>query len=50
MIDHHQGAVDMCVDVMTNGQEPVLQQIANDMLAAQTAQISLMQEMLAAVG
>ena len=50
MIDHHQGAVDMCVDVMTNGHEPVLQQIANDMLAAQTAQISLMQEMLAAVG
>ncbi len=50
MIDHHQGAVDMCVEVMTNGQEPVLQSMANDMLTTQSTQIFQMQAMLGAVG
>ena len=50
MIDHHQGAVDMCVQVMTNGQEPVLQSMANEMLTTQTTQISQMQAMLAEIG
>lgn len=50
MIDHHQGAVDMCVDVMTNGQEPVLQSMDNDMLTTQSTQIHQMEAMLAEVG
>ena len=50
MIDHHQGAVDMCVEVMTNGQEPVLQSMANEMLTTQTTQIFQMQAMLADIG
>ena len=50
MIDHHQGAVDMCVDVMSNGQEPVLQSMANDMLTTQSTQIHQMEAMLAEVG
>jgi uncharacterized protein (DUF305 family) len=50
MIDHHQGAVDMCVAVMSNGQEPVLQSMANDMLTTQSTQIFQMQAMLAEIG
>ena len=50
MIDHHQGAVDMCVQVMTNGQEPVLQSMANEMLTTQSTQIYQMQAMLAEIG
>jgi uncharacterized protein (DUF305 family) len=50
MIDHHQGAVDMCVQVMTNGQEPVLQSMANEMLTTQSTQIFQMQAMLGGIG
>jgi len=50
MIDHHQGAVDMCVDVMTNGQEAVLQSMANEMLTTQSTQIFQMQAMLDEIG
>jgi uncharacterized protein (DUF305 family) len=50
MIDHHQGAVDMCVQVMTNGQEPVLHSMANEMLTTQSTQIFQMQAMLAEIG
>lgn len=50
MIDHHQGAVDMCVQVMTNGQEPVLQSMANEMLTTQSTQISQIQAMLDEIG
>jgi uncharacterized protein (DUF305 family) len=50
MIDHHQGAVDMCVMVMTDGQEPVLQSMANEMLTTQSTQIFQMQAMLAEIG
>ena len=46
MIDHHQGAIDMCVQVMTHGQEPVLQSMANEMLTTQSTQIFQMQAML----
>jgi uncharacterized protein (DUF305 family) len=46
MIDHHQGAIDMCVEVMTHGQEPVLQSMANEMLTTQSTQIFQMQAML----
>ena len=45
MIDHHQGAIDMCVQVMTHGQEPVLQSMANEMLTTQSTQIFQMQAM-----
>jgi uncharacterized protein (DUF305 family) len=50
MIDHHQGAIDMCVQVMTDGQEPVLQSMANEMLTTQSTQIFQMQEMLSDTG
>ena len=46
MIDHHQGAVDMCIQVMTHGQEPVLQSMASEMLTTQSTQISQMEQML----
>ncbi len=46
MIDHHQGAVDMCVRVMTDGQDFVLQSIANEMLTTQSTQIFQMEAML----
>ena len=46
MIDHHQGAIDMCVQVMTHGQEAVLQSMANEMLTTQSTQIFQMQAML----
>ena len=50
MIDHHQGAVDMCVRVMTDGQEPVLQSMATEMLTTQSTQIVQMQAMLGETG
>lgn len=49
MIDHHQGAVDMCVQVIADGQEPVLQSMANEMLTTQSTQISRMEQMLAGI-
>ncbi|MGA8048311.1 MAG: DUF305 domain-containing protein [Dermatophilaceae bacterium] len=50
MIDHHEGAVDMLVDVLTNGSDTTLQFWATDMLTAQSVQIDQMEQMLAALG
>jgi uncharacterized protein (DUF305 family) len=46
MIRHHQGAIDMIVDVIINGSDFILQQWANDMGVVQETQIAQMQEML----
>ena len=46
MIRHHQGAIDMIVDVLINGSDFILQQWANDMGVAQETQIAQMQAML----
>jgi len=47
MIEHHQGAVDMAIDVLVNGGDMLLQQMATDMLTTQYTQILQMQAMLA---
>ncbi|MFE7216920.1 DUF305 domain-containing protein [Streptomyces sp. NPDC001698] len=46
MIKHHNGAIDMLTDVLTNGTDETLQQWATDMLATQYAQVQMMQRML----
>jgi uncharacterized protein (DUF305 family) len=46
MIRHHQGAIDMIVDVLINGSDETVQQMANDMGVTQDTQIQQMQEML----
>ena len=50
MIDHHEGALDMIVDVIGNGSDTTLQFWATDMLTAQTVQIEQMEQMLGALG
>jgi len=46
MIKHHQGAINMLLDVITNGSDPQMQEWALDMLSVQTVQIDMMQQML----
>jgi len=45
MIKHHQGAINMLLDVITNGSDPQMQEWALDMLSVQTVQIDMMQQM-----
>lgn len=47
MITHHEGAIRMLEDVLLNGQDLDLQQQAQDMMSTQTAQVAIMQDMLA---
>lgn len=47
MIRHHRGAIDMCVDVLSNGSDEILRQWASDMYVTQQAQINWMQDLLA---
>lgn len=47
MIIHHQGAIRMLRDVLLHGQDLDLQQQAQDMMSTQTAQVAIMQDMLA---
>mgnify|MGYP002735216099 CR=1 FL=1 len=47
MITHHEGALDMLVDVMINGSDFYLQDMANEMLATQYMQILQMEAILA---
>ena len=47
MIRHHQGAIDMCVDVLASGSDEILRGWANDMYVTQQAQINWMQDLLA---
>jgi len=47
MIEHHEGAVDMIVDVLTNGSDFIVQWMATEMGATQEAQIEQMEDMLA---
>lgn len=46
MIKHHNGAIDMLTEVLTNGTDETLQTWATDMLATQYAQVQMMQRML----
>lgn len=47
LIEHHEGALDMLVNVLTNGSDEILQQWATDMLTTQYTQILQMEAMLA---
>ena len=46
MIRHHQGALGMLVDVLTNGSDVILAEWANEMYMTQLVQINWMQAML----
>ncbi len=46
MIEHHEGAVAMAEDVIVNGSDVSLRQMAINMMSTQNAQIQKMQEML----
>jgi uncharacterized protein (DUF305 family) len=47
MIRHHQGAIDMCTDILANGSDEILRQWATEMQVTQQAQINWMQDLLA---
>lgn len=47
MIDHHNGALTMLTEVLTNGSDTTLEFWATDMLTAQSVQIDQMEAMLA---
>jgi uncharacterized protein (DUF305 family) len=42
MVPHHQGAVDMARMVLLHGRDPLTRQLAKDILASQSAEISSM--------
>lgn len=44
MIDHHQGAIDMSQEVLQNGEDSAVAQLAEDIIAEQEAEIAQMQE------
>lgn len=46
MIPHHQGAIDMAKVVLDNGKAPELHKLAQDIIAAQTKEIAMMQDWL----
>ena len=50
MIPHHQGALDMAEWVLRHGSDPEVRALAEAIIAAQVAEIALMEEMLAARG
>ena len=47
MIPHHEGAVDMARLVLIHGQDPLVRQIAEEIIASQTVEIAAMRGRLA---
>ena len=49
MIPHHQGAIDMATLVLLHGRDPLTRQLAEEIIASQSAEISSMQARLDAL-
>ena len=47
MIGHHQGAIDMARIVLEHGEDPELRQLAQEIIEAQKAEISFLQNWIA---
>ena len=45
MITHHQGAITMATDVLSEGNNILVEEMANDVIAQQTSEINRMRSM-----